>query len=677
MKKLVLQRQSVVARPSTYKVPYAEVLNERQLEAVMHGKGSALVIAGAGTGKTRTLVYRLARLVEDGVPPERIVLLTFTRKASRELLQRASRVLDGRCEKVQGGTFHSFSHTLVRTYAAHVGLSENFQILDQGDAEDAMNVVRSKQVRPSGTKRFPLKQTLHAIASASVNRCIPVSDVLHQEYPRFLDEQESIENVIREYHAFKLRNNVIDYDDLLLYGCRLVAEGSEVRNEILRRFDYCMVDEYQDTNALQHSMACALAGHDENIMVVGDDAQSIYSFRGARIQNIIEFPESFRACKIITLEENYRSVKPILDLANTVLRSSTIGYAKELFTLKKTEGEIPALIAAKDNRQQSAFVAQQILAARESGVSLSSMAVLFRSGFMSFDLEIELAKCNIPFIKVGGLKLMDTAHVKDVLALLRIIVNPRDTIALLRVLMLVDGVGNKTAAQIAEAVSNVSLEQFASVLDSIPARARQGCSGLFHCLHSMRSAGSAMESVMREAMNWYRPVIERVYDDVSKRVRDCEMVTSIASGYSSVSSFLSDIALEPPEFSVADLEPESNENEFVTLSTIHSAKGLEWDTVFIITALEGLFPHARSVEKSESLEEERRLMYVAITRAKTTLYLSYPGDVYDRESAKVLSMPSRFLDGIEVELLDRFVIREDDEDQADRLSESQDKKLLS
>ncbi|MFM7774462.1 MAG: ATP-dependent helicase, partial [Candidatus Kapaibacterium sp.] len=483
----------------------------------MHDRGAALVIAGAGTGKTRTLVYRLARLVEDRIPPERIVLLTFTRKASSELLQRAAQVLDGRCEKVQGGTFHSFAHGLVRRHAAELGLDAGFQILDQSDAEDAMNMVRTSLVRPAGSKRFPQKHTLHAIASASVNRCIPIQEVLEKDYPRFLDDLEVIQEVIRKYHAFKVRNNVMDYDDLLLYGSRLLSNDSEARREIFGRFDHCMVDEYQDTNALQHSMACALAGHDENIMVVVDDAQSIYSFRGASIRNILEFPSAFRSCKVITLEENYRSVKPVLDLANTVLRASTVGHAKELFTTKKTSGEMPALISAKDNRQQSAFVAQQVLEARENGVPLSAMAVLFRSGFMSFDLEIELARCNIPFVKVGGLKLMDTAHVKDLLSVLRIVANPRDTLALMRVLLLIDGVGNKTAASLVEAVSQTSAQNFASVLERTPKRAREGCSELFGCLQAMIAAGTDMESVMRAALQWYKPVAERVHDDVAKR----------------------------------------------------------------------------------------------------------------------------------------------------------------
>ncbi len=679
MKKLVLHRRPQSATRAHYTLQYEQALNAAQYEAVMHNEGAALVIAGAGTGKTRTLVYRVARLVEDGNPPESLLLLTFTRKSAQEMLRRASQLLDGRCDRVSGGTFHSFANQVLRRYAPHIGYERNFGILDQGDAEDAMNFIRASKKKETARRRFPQKQTLFAIASASVNRCRPIAEIVDEDYSQYREDTAEIEELVREYHRYKVRNNVVDYDDLLLYLARLLSPDSAVQSELIRPFRHIMVDEYQDTNSLQHSIVCALAGKDEHVMVVGDDAQSIYSFRGANVQNIMRFPESFKACRIITIEENYRSTQQILDLSNAVIAAAAFRYEKNLYSTQKLHGEKPALICAKEERTQSAFVVQQILELRESGVALKDIAVLFRSGFMSFDLEIELTKANIPFVKYGGMKLLETAHVKDVLALLRLVVNPTDMISWMRVLLLLDGVGQRSAAGIVEFLQQCRGIPDGDVVPDVSVRARESVSGLLRIVRQVRESNKSTGDCVSVFCEYYRPLAKEKYDDFAKRWKDLEMVATIAAAYDSIEGFLIDLAMEPPQFSVSDLEADTSESsqEFITLSTIHSAKGLEWDSVFVINALEGRFPSPRAVESIDSLEEERRLFYVACTRPKQRLYLSYPVNIFDRESGVVLSHPSRFVQGIGEDILDQFVLSEEETEEPPQLDGPETKKLLS
>ncbi len=677
MKKLVLKKRSDQQRSTAYRIQYEQELNAAQYEAVMHGEGAALVIAGAGTGKTRTLVYRVARLVEDGIAPESILLLTFTRKSSQEMLRRASMLLDGRCDRVSGGTFHSFAHGVLRRYCELLGFSRNFAILDQGDAEDAINFIRAARKLDAAKRRFPNKKTIFAIASASVNKCEPLRVIIERDYPQFESECTEIEELVREYHSYKIRNNVMDYDDLLLYLAKLLTSDTAARIELRQRYRYILVDEYQDTNSLQHQIVCALAGEKQNVMAVGDDAQSIYSFRGANFENIMQFPNSFRSCRVITIEENFRSTKQILDLSNAVIAQAHFRYEKNLYTTHKLNGEVPGLVCAREERMQSEFVVQQILELRESGVALADIAVLFRSGFMSFDLEIELTKANIPFVKFGGMKLLETSHVKDVLAMLRIASNPLDMISWMRVLLLLDGIGQRTAAMIVERLQNRKLSVEADADLGFVPRGKDSVIGLFRLLDTMHNGNRSTGDTLSLACEFYRPILKEKNDDFAKRWKDLEMLCTIAGGYEDIDTFLSDLALEPPEFSVADLEPESSEREFLTLSTIHSAKGLEWDTVFLITALEGRFPSARAVESVESLEEERRLLYVASTRPKNRLFLSYPVNIFDRESGTVLSQPSRFLQGIDQSLLEHYVLAEEEHPDLPLLAPPDPKNLLS
>jgi len=658
VKTLVLKKVSELQQSPVYTIDYEQQLNAEQYQAVMHNKEPALVIAGAGTGKTRILTYRLARLVEDGVPPEKIVLLTFTRKSATEMLRRASLLLDGRCDKVSGGTFHSYAHLLLRKYGHYISLQSNFSILDQSDAEDAINLIRSKLQIDKSKKRFPLKQTLLAMYSTSINCCQPLEQTISIRYPQFIEQTEIIRSVLHNYVQFKENNNLLDYDDLLVYLLKLMENSKEANKRILDSISFLMVDEYQDTNKLQHTLVQVLAGKQHNVMAVGDDAQSIYSFRGAEPENIFDFPQKFDSTTVITIPKNYRSTNEILGLSNFILSNSVKSYQNFLHSYRN--GQKPFIVGTKDERQQSKFLTQLILQQREEGVTLENMCVLFRSGFMSFDLEIELTKANIPFRKFGGLRFSETAHVKDVLAMIRLLHNPSDIVSWYRILMLLDGVGPRTASDIVENIQSTAQSQPFWFNPQLKGAHRGVENVLSLCSVLKRAADDSVILLDKVALlaEFYRPILKSKYDDFPKRWRDIETFISIASGYTSLSAFIADMALEPPNESVS-AEEEGKETEFLTLSTIHSAKGLEWKTVFIIWALDGRFPSTRSLDTIESVEEERRLFYVAVTRAKDELVITYPIDVFDRESGMVLGEPSRFLSGAGEDIAERFVVMEE------------------
>jgi DNA helicase-2/ATP-dependent DNA helicase PcrA len=655
VKTLVLKKATDLQ--TRYSIAYEKELNAEQLQAVMHRDGPALVIAGAGTGKTRILTYRLARLVESGVPPESIVLLTFTRKAANEMMRRASLLLDGRCERVQGGTFHSFAHTILRRYGALIDLDSNFTILDQTDAEDAINLIRSRLQFDKSKKRFPLKNTLLSMYSMSVNCYIPIDDVIAQRYSQFSEYTEAIHTVLREFVAFKRSSNVLDYDDLLVYLLRLLEQSEQGREAVLSTIRYIMVDEYQDTNKLQHHLVKKLTDVHKNIMVVGDDAQSIYSFRGAEAENIFDFEKEHHDTAVIAISKNYRSTNQILSVSNHTLKQALHSYHNVLQSDKN--GTKPFIVATKNERQQSVFITQLLLQQREEGVALDEIAVLFRSGFMSFDLEIELQKANIPFKKYGGLRFSETAHLKDLLAIVKILHNPHDIISWYRILLLLDGVGPKSASIIIEEIQRNSEHNYwMSPNVNKPVRGFDTILNLCSLLHQLNTDDASLTEIVTKVSNFYRPLLQKKYDDYSKRLKDIDTIISISSAYTSITSFLSDMTLEGASESVT-AEHTGNENEFVTLSTIHSAKGLEWKTVFIIWALDGRFPSTRSLESVAALEEERRLFYVAVTRAKDELVITYPIDVFDRESGMVLGEPSRFLQGMDEDMIERFVVMEE------------------
>ncbi len=650
MKKLKLKPIRSHQEARTYSIPYEEVLNAAQYEAVTHTNGPALIIAGAGTGKTRTLTYRVARLIEDGVAPESILLLTFTKKAAREMIVRASRLLDGRAEKVAGGTFHSFAHTTLRIHADKLGFNRNFSIIDQSDAEDVVNLLRS-DVAGKNKRRFPRKKTLFTIFSASVNRGLTIEQIVEDQYPQFEKNLEDIEALREKYTLYKQKHNLMDYDDLLLNMHTLLVSNADVRKSLMKRYSHVMVDEYQDTNKLQHAIVKQIGAHG-NIVVVGDDAQSIYSFRGAHHRNIIDFPNDFENCTVITLEENYRSTSEILDLSNEILKRASTRYDKELFSHIHSEQK-PMLVSTENDTEQSKLIAQLVLEQREEGVSLDEMAVLFRSGFHSFELEIELANANIPFQKFGGFKFMETAHVKDVLAYLRVLVNPQDAVSLHRILLLHERVGPETSRKVIDALMASRWE--AAKIPKFDFRVPPSVQELFPFLQSLNKSKAAVADLVSEVAGYYRPQLKKKHDDFNRRYADVNALIDMSERYSTLHTMVREFSLDAPVESVADIGPEQQEDEFLTLSTIHSAKGLEWEVVFIIWVLDGRFPSTRAFDTQDSLDEERRLMYVAVTRAKRILCMTYPRHFLDRETRTVLSKPSRFIDDME-DLLDMYMV---------------------
>jgi DNA helicase-2/ATP-dependent DNA helicase PcrA len=632
------------------KIDYKNELNKAQLEAVESINGPYLVIAGAGSGKTRVLVHRVAYLVEQGVRPDQILLLTFTRRAAEEMLRRATLLLDERCKKISGGTFHSFANMILRKYAKLLEISNNFTILDQADAQDAVNLVRTQLGYHKSEKRFPRKHAILEVISKSVNKSQEIADVLYDEYPQFMEFSEEIKKIRTEYNKYKRQKSLLDYDDLLVFLKNLLSKHEDVRRNLSAKYKYIMVDEYQDTNKLQAHIACLLAADHANIMVVGDDAQSIYSFRGANFKNIIDFPKIFKNTKIITLEENYRSTQPILNLTNAVIRQAKEKFEKHLYT-KKKEGNLPVFLDCPDENSQSRYVADKILELREEGLELKDMAVLFRSGWHSNDLEIELAGRNIPFAKYGGQKFVEAAHIKDLLSYLRIAYNAQDQVSWLRALLLIPKIGPKTATKIIEAVID-------DTKDKELLRKNEELAKLLELLKSVDCRRDAPAKTIEKFLSYYQPLLKIKYDDFNKRLNDLDSLLRIADRYKTTEQFLVDMALEPPERSLVEAGKRDKDDSPLTLSTIHSAKGLEWHTVFLIYVAEGHLPSYLSLETEDEIEEERRLFYVAATRAKVNLFLLKPH--IDRSprsfmdgGGSVFTQVSRFLE--QGGLLNKFV----------------------
>ena len=653
-KKYVLKKRPVIK--TDYKVNYEEDLNEAQLEAVKSKDGPILVIAGAGSGKTKTLTYRVARLIEDGIKPENILLLTFTKKAAAEMLSRATIVLDNRCEKVAGGTFHSFANIILRKYSKLLGLKNNFTIMDRADCEDVINHIVG-QLFPKKEKRFPKKSTLLDIYSKSINKVTPTKQIIADEFPQFAHCEDKIIEVHKAYVAYKRENSVLDYDDLLLYIKLLLENNDGLRKRLSNEYKYIMVDEYQDTNTLQADVIRLLASEHNNIMAVGDDAQSIYSFRGANYRNILDFPRLFENTKIIKLEQNYRSTQNILKLTNEIISKAKEKYTKNLFS-NIVSPQVPALICAKDTQMEADFICQRILELLDEDISLSDICVLTRNARMSYNLEIELSKRAIPFQKFGGPKFMETAHIKDVVAHLRVILNPDDVISLTRILLLLKGVGASTVNNIMPIIKG----DLKPDIKLLPSNKSQSLTPLFNTLGQLRdySTTKKPEEIVSAVINYYRPILKDKYDDFSKREKDLDHFEYLSTQYSNLEDFISDLALEPPDASVEGMYKKNSDDEALTISTIHSAKGLEWDSVFIIGAVDGRFPSAYSFNSEEEMDEELRLMYVATTRAKNNLYITYPVDMYDYSMNMVLSKPSRFLDGIPDDILERWDITEEE-----------------
>ncbi len=657
-KTYVLKRSLDESTPPPLSRNYAEELNPQQLAAVEAVDGPALVIAGAGSGKTRTLVYRVARLIDLGIPPSSILLLTFTRKAAQEMLERVCLLIGLRSQQVSGGTFHSTANLLLRHYGHPVGLEPGFTILDRGDSEDLLNLLRGQLGLNDMGKRFPRKKTIAEMFGKTANTLQSLEDIVLNEYSHFGNFLTELTKLQSAYESAKRQRQLVDYDDLLVKLLELLVVDEHARESISQSFKYILVDEYQDTNRLQASLVRNLAATHQNVMVVGDDSQSIYAFRGATFRNIMEFPDLFPGTTIYKLEENYRSTQPILQLANKLIAAAPEKYSKTLFT-KKKEGPLPRLVQAMSENAQSRFIAQKILELREEGIALDDIAVLFRSSFHAFDLELELTRRGLPFIKRGGFKFIETAHVKDLLAHLRVIHNPLDTVSWNRLLLLLEGVGPKKSKDLIAMIlqAHGSFEG----LKHSTGRSAAGLRHLAATLEQLTEEPLSPAVLLGEMLEYYLPLLKDQYDDYPKRIRDLEHLSVMAERYPDLNQFLADLTLEPPNESVSDVETQDNDDERLILSTIHSAKGLEWRCVFVIWLVDGRFPSAYSFSDADGLEEERRLLYVAITRAEQHLFLTYPINVYDKMTGAVLSKPSRYFDHIPPSHFEAWNLVEEDQ----------------
>ena len=616
-------------------------LNPAQHAAVTHGDGPILVIAGAGSGKTRTLVHRVAHLIQQGVPPESILLLTFTRRAAQEMLWRAGQLTGPSCRRVMGGTFHATANILLRQFGHHLGLGAHFTIIDRGDAEGILNLIKSSLGMSGAGKRFPSKRVLMNLLSGAINKSATIEELVYREYVHLSEFVQDFYTIAEHYTQFKRDHNLMDYDDLLVLWKRLLVQSETARRELSERFRHILVDEYQDTNQLQAEIVRLLAYRHDNVMVVGDDAQSIYSFRGADFQNIMRFGDRFPGTRLVKLEENYRSTQPILQLTNAIIANAEQKFAKTLFTCREG-GERPQLVAAANEAAEARFVADRIEERHREGVDLSEIAVLFRSGYHSYKLEIELAGRDLDFDKRGGLKLTESAHIKDLLSFFRVLVNPWDNLSWNRILLQLDKVGPKTVQKILASLRETA-EPMAALAAYRPAPAWKGqFEQLNRVLADLLQPDLSPSDQFDLVMRYYEPVFEKMYyDDYPKRRKELDQIKVLISGYGDLRSFVDDTALDPPEAGSTE-NAKANDDTRLVLSTIHSAKGLEWDTVFVIGLADGRFPHQHA-GPGEQWEEERRLLYVAATRAKRRLFLTYPKEMVTPDRQQLRTTMSPFL----------------------------------
>ena len=605
-------------------IDYEKVLNEAQFQAVMNVNGPVLVIAGAGSGKTRTLVYRVARLIELGISPSSILLLTFTRKAAQQMLERAANLQDERCKFVSGGTFHSLANKILKRYSSAIGFERGFSLLDRGDMEEVISAL-IHALGMSKVKRFPKKGTIANIISKSVNIQKSIDKVIKREYEHLSEFSPHVEKIFYMYREYKKKNSLLDYDDLLVYLKELLQKNPDIRSTLSRQYKYIMVDEYQDTNRIQADILKGLCFEHDNIMVVGDDSQAIYSFRGADYNNMFEFPKIFPNTKIIKLEQNYRSIQPILDLTNAIMEKAKKRYTKCLYTTRKG-GKKPELVNTRTEPKQAEFVCQFIKEQLKKGYSLKDIAVLFRASYHSFELEAELTREKIPYVKYGGFKFLESAHIKDFLSHIRAFLNNEDIISWTRILRLIKNIGPSKAEKIFMWLKESDVHP-KDILKwpKLKKAEKEGLERLAKLFCDMSQEGISPADAARLIIDYYFPIMQEKFDDYPKRKRELEQLIPMAFRYRSLRAFVDDLILEPPT-SPDDLQ--EKKDEFLTLSTVHSAKGLEWPIVIIIWAVEGRFPLARASGNIESLEEERRLMYVAATRAKDHLIICYPGDEY-------------------------------------------------
>jgi DNA helicase II / ATP-dependent DNA helicase PcrA len=652
-------------RPVKLKIDYAKELNTEQLNVVEHGDGHVLVLAGAGSGKTRTIVYRVAWLLEHGVRPDRILLVTFTNKAAREMLGRVHSLLGASFASVWGGTFHHVANRILRQYAKLVGRESNFTILDQEDSRSLISACVADLNIDTTQKRFPAPGVLQNLISFSRNTRRDLDELVAEQLPNFNHVADQVQAVAKRYAERKAKQNAMDFDDLLVLMLRLLTEHAHVRTKLQEQFQYVLVDEFQDTNALQGELVRHLSSKHGNLLVVGDDSQSIYAFRGADIQNILQFPKDFPDVHQFKLQMNYRSLPEILQVANAVIANNLEQFPKELQPVRPS-GDKPQLVPCRDDNQEAAFIAQRVLELQEQGLKLANIAVLVRAVSHTQTLEFELAQRDIPYIVRGGLRFFERAHIKDVIAYCKLLANPQDEVAWLRAMTLHVGIGPKTAAA-AFTFSRESGQDLAHLdLTKLgDRRSSKGIASFQSVLTQLLKVGVvdeekgttyAPQDLIRViATGDYIDYLRSQYTDANERLQDLEQLALFASKYKSLTSFLSDVSLQEV-FSAGAANGE--DDDALVLSTIHQAKGLEWEAVFVPRLVEGGFPNARALDEDGGTEEERRLFYVAVTRAKTFLTLTYPL-LLNPTGSMILTRPSRFVDEIPSKLVERVDVQEE------------------
>jgi DNA helicase II / ATP-dependent DNA helicase PcrA len=647
-------------------IDYATELNEQQLAAVTASPGPLLVIAGAGSGKTRTLTYRVAYLLENGIDPRNILLLTFTNKAARQMLDRVANLLPVDASGLWGGTFHSIGNRMLRRHGSALGYSSGFTIMDREDQKDLIDtVVAAAGINPKEV-RFPKGDVLAEIFSFVINTETPIDALLAEKFPYFLPLLEQIKDVHARYEKKKKSTNSMDFDDLLEKTLRMLKEHEHIADFYRRQFQFILVDEYQDTNKIQADFIDTLASEHRNVMVVGDDAQSIYSWRGANFKNILAFPERYPDAQVFKIELNYRSVPEILHVANAAIAANVKQFRKELSATRPSNAVRPAVVGLNDGSEQALFVAQRILELRDEGIELNEIAVLYRAHYHAIELQLELSRRGIPYVITSGVRFFEQAHVKDVTSFIRFIANPRDEVAFKRMVKLLPGIGNKSADNLWRAWDK-GLDERGEVTSwgerllpmAVGAKSKKSWEQLAHTLDEIAPGG-----VPNPPSEMITSIVEAVYDDYAKanftnydlRREDLNQLAAFARQFKDVHEFLSQLAL----ISNIDAEPaldQSADNEAVNLSSVHQAKGLEYHTVFVIWLTDGMFPSTRSLETRDSIEEERRLFYVAITRARDELYLTFPHMRLNAGYGDMFQRPSRFLKEIPTKLVEDWQVR--------------------
>ena len=653
------------ARSTSIHIDYAAELNEQQFAAVTAQPGPQLIIAGAGSGKTRTLTYRVAYLLENGIDPRNILLLTFTNKAARQMLDRVANLLPIDASGIWGGTFHSVGNRMLRRHGSALGYNSGFSIMDREDQKDLINtVVASAGIDPKEI-RFPKGDVLAEIFSFVVNTETPLEELLADKFPYFLPLLEKITDVHARYEKKKKATNSVDFDDLLEKTLLMLQKHENIASFYRRQFQFILVDEYQDTNKIQADFIDLLAQEHRNVMVVGDDAQSIYSWRGANFQNILEFPKRYPDAKVFKIEMNYRSVPEILDVANAAIVANVDQFQKNLQPTRESTASKPAVVALNDGSEQAQFIAQRILELRDEDVDLNEIAVLYRAHYHAVELQLELSRRGIPYQITSGIRFFEQAHIKDVTSFIRLVANPRDEVAFKRMVKLLPGIGNRSAENLWNAWDK-SLNERGEITSwserllamSVSAKSKKHWAQLAHTLDEMAPGGQP-----NPPSEMITSVVEAIYDDYAKvnftnyelRREDLNQLAAFGRQFKDVNEFLSQLAL----ISNVDAEAAPNQTgdkEAVNLSTVHQAKGLEFHTVFVIWLTDGMFPSSRSMDDRKDLEEERRLFYVAITRAKDELYLTYPhmrltggyGDVFQRPSRFLKEIPNKLVEDWEV-----------------------------